>query len=91
MKNTNITRTINFASAQVTVYHPNDDKLSTADITILTTQKLTDADIKAEVSKRYGVQCLKIKSVSYSSALYEMDLETFVKYGKEVGEGRVTL
>ena len=91
MKNTNITRTVNFALAHVTVYDPNDDKLSTTDITILTTQKLTDSDIKAEVKKRYGVECLKIKDVSYRSALYEMDLETFVKYGTEVGEGRVTL
>ena len=34
---------------------------------------------------------IKVDDIHYESKLYEMTLEDFVKYGMEVGDGRVTL
>lgn len=91
MKNINITRTINTATATLTYVDLNLMKVMAVDASIVTTQKVSEKDFSGLYNDGTMFKLLKVENIRYSSKLYEMDLETFVRYGTEVGEGRITL
>lgn len=91
MKTTNITRTINTATATLTYVDLQKMAVETVEESIVTTQKVTEKDFSNMYNDGKNYKLLKVDNIRYSSKLYEMDLETFVKYAKEVGKGRVTL
>lgn len=91
MKTTNITRTINTATATLTYVDLQKMAVETVEESIVTTQKVTEKDFSNMYNDGKIYKLLKVDNIRYSSKLYEMDLETFVKYAKEIGEGRVTL
>ena len=91
MKNTNITRTINTATATITFVDLKALSVETTDVSIVTTQKVSEKDFVKKYND--GILCkqIRVDNIRYESKLYEMSLEDFVKYGTEVGNGRVTL
>ena len=91
MKNTNITRTINIATATITYVDLKAMAIETVDESIVTTQKVTEKDFANFCNDGVYRKQVKIDNIRYESKLYEMSLEDFVKYGNEVGNGRVTL
>lgn len=91
MKNINITRTINTATATLTYVDLKLMKVMNADVSIVTTQKVSEKDFFGQYNDGEFFKLLKVENIRYTSKLYEMDLETFVKYGTEIGDGRVTL
>lgn len=91
MKNTNITRTINTATATLTYVDLKAMKVVTSDESMVTTQKVTEKDFSKMYNDGETYKLLKVDNIRYTSKLYEMDLETFVKYATEIGDGRVTL
>ena len=91
MKNTNITRTINTATATLTYVDLKQMTVMTSDVSIVTTQKVSEKDFTNWFNDGELFKLLKVENIRYSSKLYEMDLETFVKYATEIGNGRVTL
>ena len=91
MKNINITRTINTATATLTYVDLKQMKVMSSDESIVTTQKVSEKDFAGWFNDGELFKLLKVENIRYSSKLYEMDLETFVKYGTEIGNGRVTL
>ena len=91
MKNTNITRTINTATATITYVDLTLMTIESEDVSIVTTQKVTEKDFASYCNDGVYRKQVKIDNIRYESKLYEMSLEDFVKYGNEVGNGRVTL
>ena len=91
MKNTNITRTINTATATITYVDLQTMTVQTDDVSIVTTQKVTEKDFARWFNDGVSFKQIKVDNIRYDSKLYEMSLEDFVKYGTEVGNGRVTL
>ena len=91
MKNTNITRTINTATATLTYVDLKQMTVMTSDVSIVTTQKVSEKDFANWFNDGELFKLLKVENIRYDSKLYEMSLEDFVKYGTEVGNGRVTL
>ena len=91
MKNTNITRTINTASATITYVDLTLMTIESKDVSIVTTQKVTEKDFANFCNDGVYRKQVKVENIRYESKLYEMSLEDFVKYGNEVGNGRVTL
>lgn len=91
MKNTNITRTINTATATITFVDLKAMTVETADVSIVTTQKVSEKDFVNWFNDGNNYKQIKAGNIRYESKLYEMSLEDFVKYGNEVGNGRVTL
>lgn len=91
MKNTNITRTINIATATITYVDLKLMTVETADVSIVTTQKVSEKDFVKRYNDGIMFKQIKVDNIRYESKLYEMSLEDFVKYGTEVGNGRVTL
>ena len=91
MKNTNITRTINTATATITCVDLKAMTVETVDVSIVTTQKVSEKDFANWFNDGNAYKQIKVDNIRYESKLYEMSLEDFVKYGTEVGNGRVTL
>ena len=91
MKNTNITRTINTATATVTFVDLKALSVESVDVSIVTTQKVSEKDFMKWYNDGSVYKQIKVDNIRYESKLYEMSLEDFVKYGTEVGNGRVTL
>ena len=91
MKNTNITRTINTATATITYVDLKSMAIETVDESIVTTQKVTEKDFANMYNDGNVYKQIKVDNIRYESKLYEMSLEDFVKYGTVVGNGRVTL
>ena len=91
MKNTNITRTINTATATITCVDLKAMTVETVDVSIVTTQKVSEKDFVKWYNDGSLYKQIKVDNIRYESKLYEMTLEDFVKYGTEVGNGRVTL
>ena len=91
MKKTNITRTINTATATFTYVDLKAMAVETADVSIVTTQKVSEKNFVNFYNDGNIYKQIKVDNIRYSSKLYEMSLEDFVKYGTEVGNGRVTL
>lgn len=91
MKNTNITRTINTATATITYVNLQTMTVQTDDVSIVTTQKVTEKDFAKFYNDGVNNKQVKVDNIRYNSKLYEMSLEDFIKYGTEVGNGRVTL
>ena len=91
MKNTNITRTINIATATVTFVDLKALSVESVDVSIVTTQKVSEKDFANWFNDGNTYKQIKVDNIRYESKLYEMSLEDFVKYGTEVGNGRVTL
>ena len=91
MKSTNITRTINTATATITYVDLTLMTIESEDVSIVTTQKVTEKDFANFCNDGVYRKQVKIENIRYESKLYEMSLEDFVKYGNEVGNGRVTL
>ena len=91
MKNTNITRTINIATATITYVDLKAMAIETVDESIVTTQKVSEKDFANMYNDGNIYKQIKVDNIRYESKLYEMSLEDFVKYGNEVGNGRVTL
>ena len=91
MKNTNITRTINIATATITYVNLKAMAIETVDVSIVTTQKVSEKDFVKWFNDGTTYKQIKVDNIRYESKLYEMSLEDFVKYGNEVGNGRVTL
>ena len=91
MKNTNITRTINIATATITYVDLKAMAIETVDVSIVTTQKVSEKDFVKCYNDGTIYKQIKVDNIRYESKLYEMSLEDFVKYGTEVGDGRVTL
>lgn len=91
MKSTNITRTINTATATITYVDLQTMTVQTEDVSIVTTQKVTVKDFASFCNDGVYTKQVKVDNIRYDSKLYEMSLEDFVKYGTEVGNGRVTL
>ena len=91
MKNTNITRTINTATATITYVDLQSMTVEKIDVSIATTQKLSEKDFVNFYNDGSLYKQIKVDNIHYESKLYEMTLEDFVKYGMEVGNGRVTL
>lgn len=91
MKTTNITRTINTATATITYVDLTLMTIESEDVSIVTTQKVTEKDFANFCNDGVYRKQVKIENIRYESKLYEMSLEDFVKYGTEVGNGRVTL
>ena len=91
MKNTNITRTINTATVTITYVNLQTMTVQTDDVSIVTTQKVTEKDFVKWFNDDVYFKQIKVDNIRYDSKLYEMSLEDFVKYGTEVGNGRVTL
>ena len=91
MKSTNITRTINTATATITYVDLTLMTIESEDVSIVTTQKVTEKDFANFCNDGVYRKQVKIDNIRYESKLYEMSLEDFVKYGNEVGNGRVTL
>ena len=91
MKNTNITRTINIATATITYVDLKALSVVTTDVSIVTTKKVSEKDFVKKYND--GILCkqIKVDNIRYESKLYEMSLEDFIEYGTEVGNGRVTL
>ena len=91
MKNTNITRTINTATATITYVDLTLMTVTTDDVSIVTTQKVTEKDFAKFYNDGVHTKQVKVDNIRYDSKLYEMSLEDFIRYGTEVGNGRVTL
>lgn len=95
MKDTKITRTISTAHTSITYVDLNTMQVGTVDdYTLITTQKVTAKDFEKyfeSMHKDDGMKLLKVSEITYTSALYEMDLWTFMQYGTYLGEGRVNL
>ena len=91
MKNTNITRTINIATATITYVALVAMTVETDDVSIVTTQKVSEKDFMKWYNDGTIYKQIKVDNIRYESKLYELSLEDFVKYGTEVGNGRVTL
>ena len=91
MKNTNITRTINIATATITYVDLTLMTIESKDVSIVTTQKVSEKDFANFCNDGVYRKQVKIDNIRYESKLYEMSLEDFVKYGTEVGNGRVKL
>ena len=91
MKNTNITRTINIATATITFVDLKAMSVEATDVSIVTTQKVSEKDFMEWYNDGDIYKQIKVDNIRYESKLYEMSLEDFVKYGTEVGNGRVTL
>ena len=91
MKNTNITRTINIATAAITYVDLKAMAVETADVSIVTTQKVSAKDFANMYNDGNIYKQIKVDNIRYESKLYEMSIDDFVKYGTEVGNGRVTL
>ena len=91
MKNTNITRTINTATASITYVDLKAMALETIDVSIVTTQKVSEKDFVNWFNDGNTYKQIKVDNIRYERNLYEMSLDDFVKYGNEVGNGRVTL
>ena len=91
MKNTNITRTINIATATITYVNLKAMAIETVDVSIVTTQKVSEKDFVKCYNDGNIYKQIRVDNIRYESKLYEMSLEDFVKYGTEVGNGRVTL
>lgn len=91
MKSINITRTINTATATVTYVDMNDLKVKEKTFSIPTTQKVNEKAFTKSLENDETVKVLKVSEITYESALYEMDLQTFMTYATRVGDGRVTL
>ena len=91
MKNTKITRTINTATATITYVDLKAMAVETADVSIVTTQKVSEKDFVKCYNDGNVYKQIKVDNIRYESKLYEMSLEDFVKYGTVVGNGRVTL
>ena len=91
MKNTNITRTINTATATITYVDLQAMTVKTDDVSIVTTQKVSEKDFANFHNDGVNAKQVKVDNIRYNSKLYEMSLEDFIKYGTEVGNGRVTL
>lgn len=93
MTNTKITRTVNIATISYTYADMNSKTVETNAVNMATTQKVTDKQAEKFVNamlNNVGV-LLKIDSITYTSKLYEMDLQTFIEHATYVGNGRVTL
>ena len=91
MKNTNITRTINIATATITYVNLKAMAIETVDVSIVTTQKVSEKDFVKCYNDGNIYKQIKVDNIRYESKLYEMSLEDFIEYGTEVGNGRVTL
>ena len=91
MKNTSITRTINIATATITYVDLKAMAIETVDESIVTTQKVSEKDFANMYNDGNIYKQIRVDNIRYESKLYEMSLEDFVKYGNEVGNGRVTL
>ena len=91
MKKANITRTINTATATITYVDLVSMTLQTNDVSIVTTQKVTEKDFAKFYNDGLNIKLVKVDNIRYDSKLYQMSLEDFVKYGTEVGDGRVKL
>ena len=91
MKNTNITRTINTATATITYVDLKTMTVENDDVSIVTTQKVTEKDFVKWFNDGNVYKQIKVDNIRYESKLYEMSLEDFIRYGTEVGNGRVTL
>ena len=91
MKSTNITRTINTATATITYVDLQLMTVTTDDVSIVTTQKVTEKDFANFYNDGVRTKQVKVDNIRYDSKLYEMSLEDFIRYGTEVGNGRVTL
>ena len=91
MKNTNITRTINTATATITYVDLVTMAVETEDVSIVTTQKVSEKDFVKWYNDGNIYKQIKVDNIRYESKLYEMSLEDFIEYGTEVGNGRVTL
>lgn len=91
MKSINITRTINTATATITYVDLKTMTVENDDVSIVTTQKVSEKDFVNWFNDEKAYKQIKVDNIRYESKLYEMSLEDFVKYGTEVGNGRVTL
>ena len=91
MKNTNITRTINTATATITYVDLKTMTVENDDVSIVTTQKVTEKDFVKWFNDGNVYKQIKVDNIRDESKLYEMSLEDFIRYGTEVGNGRVTL
>ena len=91
MKNTNITRTINTATATITYVDLHLLRIETTDVSIVTTQKVTEKDFEKFYNDGVNNKQVKVTNIRYESKLYEMSLEDFIQYATVVGNGRVTL
>ena len=91
MKSTNITRTINTATATIAYVDLQSMSVELIDVSIVTTQKVSEKDFVNFYNDGSLYKQIKVDNINYESKLYEMSLDDFVKYGTEVGNGRVTL
>ena len=91
MKSTNITRTINTATATIAYVDLQSMSVELIDVSIVTTQKVSEKDFVNFYNDGSLYKQIKVDNIRYESKLYEMTLYDFVKYGTEVGNGRVTL
>lgn len=91
MKSTNITRTINTATATITYVDLHLLRIETTDVSIVTTQKVTEKDFEKFYNDGVNNKQVKVCNIRYESKLYEMSLEDFIQYATVVGNGRVTL
>lgn len=76
-----IQRTINTTTATVLVF--DDETNKTHEVLSVFNNKLKGDKVMSEFSKM-GYKPIKVLSLSYGKELYEMELNTFIKYATKV-------